>query len=138
MRRLRDRKGFTVIELMVVVVVVGILASMAIPLYGKYTKNSRVTEATTRIGEIVTAAKAWALENPDVSGRPMWPTKAPSGVYNLTATPHFTYTAKATNPATTGAFVVIATGRLKMAKVTVTVTTPNINSHGNPAVVAKL
>ena len=54
------RKGFTMIELMVVVVVVGILASIAVPMYGKYVKNARLTEATGRIGEIITACKAWA------------------------------------------------------------------------------
>jgi prepilin-type N-terminal cleavage/methylation domain-containing protein len=138
LHRKKNQTGFTMIELMVVVVVVGILASIAIPLYGKYVKNSRVAEATGRIGEIVTAAKSWAMENPNGSGVPMWPTSAPSGVYDLTATQCFTYAATPTNPATTGSFVVVATGIGKMAGVTVTVTTPNINSNGNAPVVAGL
>jgi type IV pilus assembly protein PilE len=122
----------------VVVVIVGILAAIAIPLYGKYVKNSRVTEATARIGEIVTAAKAYAMGNPDVNGVPQWPTTAPNGVYDLTATQYFTYAATPTNPATTGSFVVVATGTGKMAGVTVSVTTPNISSNGNPPAVTGL
>ncbi len=59
------------IELMVVVVIVGILAAIAIPIYGKYIKNARVTEATGRIGEIVTASKAWAQDHQDAgTGNP--------------------------------------------------------------------
>ena len=56
----RNQKGFTMIELMVVVVIVGILAAIAIPIYGKYVKQARTTEATGRMGELITAAKAWA------------------------------------------------------------------------------
>ena len=39
------------IELMVVVVIVGILAAIAIPIYGKYVKQARTTEATGRMGD---------------------------------------------------------------------------------------
>ncbi len=61
-RKKNGQKGFTMIELMVVVVIVGILAAIAIPIYGKYIKNARMTEATGRIGEIITAEKAYAQE----------------------------------------------------------------------------
>ncbi len=69
MFRRKNKKGFTMIELMVVVVIVGVLAAIAIPIYGKYIKNARVTEATGKMGELVTAAKAFAQENPTASGR---------------------------------------------------------------------
>ncbi|MDO9695046.1 MAG: prepilin-type N-terminal cleavage/methylation domain-containing protein [Candidatus Latescibacteria bacterium] len=67
-RRKPDQKGFTMIELMVVVVIVGVLAAIAVPMYGKYVKNARLTEATSRIGEVVTAAKSWAIENESAAG----------------------------------------------------------------------
>jgi prepilin-type N-terminal cleavage/methylation domain-containing protein len=141
MSRKRNQKGFTMIELMVVVVIVGILAAIAIPLYGKYIKNSRVTEATGRIGEIVTAAKAYAQENQDGSGNPIWPAGA-TGIVDLSPTQYFTYaiTSGGGANATTTPLVLTATGAagLKMAGVTVTETVPNINSNGNPPVVSGL
>jgi len=139
--RKSNQQGFTMVELMVVVVIVGVLAAVAVPLYGKYVKNARVSEATAAIGEIVTASKAWAVENSNATGTPIWPSGA-GGLVDLTATPNFTYaiTAGGGANATTTAYTVRATGRTgtKMAGVTVTVTVPNINTNGNPPVVAGL
>lgn len=61
-RRMKNNRGFNMIELMVVVVIIGILAAIAVPIYSKYAKNARVTEATGRIGDILTACKAYAIE----------------------------------------------------------------------------
>ena len=115
-RSLNRTKGFTMIELMVVVVIVGVLAAIAIPIYGKYIKNARVSEATSRIGEVVTASKAWAQENQDVDGDPVWPAGA-GGIVDLTPTDNFTYaiTAGGGTDATANALVVTATGQAKMA-----------------------
>ena len=137
----KNRRGFTMIELMVVVVIVGVLASIAIPIYGKYIKNARLTEATGKIGDIVTGAKSWAIENTNASGAPIWPSAA-GGVVDLTSTQCFSYaiTAGGGAVATTTAFTLTATGLAgnKMAGVTVAVTIPNINSNGNAPVVTGL
>ncbi len=139
--RKTNQKGFTMIELMVVVVIVGVLAAVAVPLYGKYVKNARVTEATARIGEIVTSSKAWAMENTNASGTPIWPSGS-SGLVDLTASPQFTYSFSSGGGANASntALSVRATGRsgTRMAGVTVTVTVPNINSNGNAPVVSGL
>ena len=69
------RPGFTMIELMVVVIIVGILAAIATPIYARYVFNSRLTEATGHMADIVTAAKAFAVAN-DADGNPAtvdWP-----------------------------------------------------------------
>mgnify|MGYP000235062339 CR=1 FL=1 len=55
--------GFTLIELMIVVAIVGILASVAIPAYSDYTVRAKVTEAVTAAGAIKTSVADYYYAN---------------------------------------------------------------------------
>lgn len=58
-----DRRGFTLVELMITVVIVGILAAVAIPLYQANVKRAKASEADAALGSIRTALRVYYAEN---------------------------------------------------------------------------
>ena len=56
---LQNRKGFTLIELMIVVAIIGILAAVAIPGFMTYIKNSKTSEAKTNLDAIKKGAVSY-------------------------------------------------------------------------------
>ena len=74
------QKGFTLIELMIVVAIIGILAAVAIPAYQDYTIRARVTE-----GLNLAAAAKLAVAETAISNNALPANQAATGYAGLTA-----------------------------------------------------
>ena len=61
------QKGFTLIELMIVVAIIGILAAIAIPQYQNYIAKSQVSRVMSELGGIKTAVENCILEGKDTT-----------------------------------------------------------------------
>jgi len=59
----KKEAGFTLVELMVVIIIVGILAAAAVPIYSAFVKKARVSEAKASIGTIRAAEEVYWAEN---------------------------------------------------------------------------
>jgi len=88
-KRLNNHKGFTLIELMIVVAIIGILAAIAIPQYVKYVKRSRTAEALNHVQQAYNALADW-YANPDLgNGRPIANALTDTGTGGKTFQNHF-------------------------------------------------
>ena len=61
-KNIRNKKGFTLIELMIVVAIIAILAAIAIPNYLNYRYRAMTSEAKSNLGTILTMEEAYASE----------------------------------------------------------------------------
>ena len=64
MEKKRERKGFTLVELMVVILIVGILAAVAVPILRGKIDQAKWSEAAATAGAIRSAGRAYFAENP--------------------------------------------------------------------------
>jgi type IV pilus assembly protein PilA len=96
-KNLKENRGFTLIELMIVVAVIGVLASIALPQYQTYVSRVQVTRVMSEVGALKTAVETCVVE-----GR----TSVGSG--NLECDPGATGSSLMTVPAANGAAPTLA------------------------------
>ena len=63
MRNGKDKKGFTLIEMLVVVLIIGILAGIALPQYRKSVEKAKLSEALMNLNIMVGAMQRYMLNN---------------------------------------------------------------------------
>ena len=96
---MRSTRGFTLIELMIVIAVIAVLASIALPAYTEQVRKSRRSDALSNISQVALQLEKWRASNPSYSDYKVPPelsttfytvalaSGATGSAYTITATP---------------------------------------------------
>lgn len=109
-------KGFTLVELMVVVAIVAILAAIVVPSYSNYVTRGKVPDATSALAAKRVQMEQFFQDNRTYAGAPACDTDATTSQY-------FTFSCAA--PADAVSYTLQAVGRNSMAGFTYTINQDN-------------
>ena len=114
LRSTHRNAGFSLLELMIVVAVIGILAAIALPSYNEYVTRSKIQEAASNLSDIRTKMEAYYMDNRRYSSTTGGGTCGIAGgnTPTVTSSKFFTYTcaSSAANAAGDQAYTITATG----------------------------
>ncbi len=125
---MRKQLGFTLIELMIVVAIIGILSAIAMPAYSDYVRRAKITEATAGLSEMRVKMEQYFQDNRRYDGTP-----APCGAVGSSIAPaptakNFTFTCTDLGLTT---YTVVASGIDTMADFRYTVNQANVRATLN-------
>jgi len=86
----RTITGFTLIEMMVVVAIMGILAAIAIPMYGDYVMRGKIIDATSKMGDVRTQMEKYFMDNRTYLNAAACGAQPTIDAYNLDPAANFT------------------------------------------------
>lgn len=119
---MNKQKGFNLVELMIVVAIIGILASIAVPSYSNYVLRGKVVDASAQLSDgrikLEQFFQDYRAYDASRGGTPPCPA----------ASKYFTYTCTAT-PTT---FLITATGLNDLAAFSYTINQDNVKTSATP------
>ena len=68
MKKLNRKSGFTLVEIMIVVLIIGILMAIAVPNFIRARESSRRSSCIANLKQIDSAKEQWAMDNKAASG----------------------------------------------------------------------
>lgn len=95
MKNKHRKSGFTLVEIMIVVLIIGLLAAIAVPAFGRARARTRINTCINNLRQIESAKEQWAMENNQDEGavptqanlapyiRGSFPTCPASGTYTI-------------------------------------------------------
>jgi type IV pilus assembly protein PilE len=117
------QKGFTLVELMIVIAIIGILAAIAIPNYTDYVNRARATAATSALADMRIRLEQFFQDNRDYTGASC---AAPAGA----DTEFFAFSCSSVPDATT--YTIQALGAGPMAGYQYTIDQNNLKTSVTP------
>lgn len=115
---MKIQKGFTLVELMIVVVVIGILASIGIPAYNDYVTRGKLAEGTSALADGRIKMEQFFQDNRTYASGPC-----------PTATANFTYACSDLSAST---YLITATGTGNLSAFSYSINQGNTKSSATP------
>jgi type IV pilus assembly protein PilE len=117
------QNGFTLIELMIVVAIIGILSAIALPAYSNYVIRAKIPDATSNL-----ATKRVAMEQYYQDNIPHTYAGAPGCNSDSTSSPYYTFTCAGADAPTATNYKITATGTASMTGFVYTVDEANVKT----------